>query len=442
MGTSVFAQVPNGSFETWNKETIDVLKGWNSQGKHEKVAGPNSDDAVKISTDADGNLGVVAYVDFSDDLSNLKGGFAYSGKPIKLKANLRYNIPAGDTAAIIISASVQGQTISLDLHRITGSQSSFADQEFAITYFAPLIPDSIVLGITSGNIDGDPIPGGWIEVSKVEFLNNNGSTMTAIPNGDFSQWEAKTLETLEGWNTSTDLLRAFGSDLETVTKDVIATSGDFALKLESLVIQEDTFPGIAFTVKNKNDFEVEGPTFKVTEKHLSLQGKYKYKPVGNDSFTVNAVLYFQGSIIASGQFKSGETVDTFKSFFTDITYSAPLTPDSATIAIFNTNPDRPGAPGTTLWIDELSMKEWTTGIKEINSNFTIYPNPAKNYTTIKGIDGSLFNVEVINVSGQVVESYHKIKSKLILNTSNYNSGVYFVRIESNRQTTTKKIIVK
>ncbi len=442
-GATAFAQVPNGSFEVWNKESVNVLKGWNAQGKHTKVSGPNSSDAVRITTDEDGNIGAVAYVNFSDDLANLQGGFAYSGKPDKLKVNLRYEIPSGDTAAIIISASSSGQTFSFNLFEITGTQNTFVDQEFTISYFLPLTPDSIVLGFVSGNIEGESLPGGWIEVSKAEFLDGSGATMAAIPNGDFSQWVPKISETLDGWNTSTDFVRAFSSDLEPVKKDSNATSGNYSLMLKTVLAEDDTIAGLAFTAKNKNDFDVDQPTFKVDEKHLSIQGKYKYAPIGKDSFTVSAILYFQGSVVATAQFKEGNTTDTFQFFSMDITYHTPLTPDSATLAIFNTDPDVPGPPGTTLWIDELSLKEWTTNMGNLKKvNFEIYPNPSNEITTIKLEDASTYSISILNMNGQLVENFNNIHSKLELNVNNYSPGVYFIEIESKTGKGTKKLIVE
>ena len=443
MGTSLFAQVPNGSFETWNTVSVDVLKGWNSQGKHEKVAGPNSDDAVRVSTDQDGNVGVVAYVDFSEDLANLKGGFAYPGKPIKLRANLRYNIPAGDTAAIIISTSFMGQPMSLDLHNITGSQNTFVDQEFSITYFTSLVPDSVVLGFTSGSIDGDPVPGGWVEVSKVDFLDDDGKVMTAIPNGDFSQWEQKTHETLASWNTSTDFVRAFGSDDEPVKKDPESTSGNYSLMLKTLKIQDDTIPGLAFTTKSKNEFDVEQPTFKVTKKHLSVEGKYKYLPEGNDSFTISTVLYFQGSLVAYAQFKDGGTTDSFKFFSMPITYATQLTPDSATIAIFNTDPDVPGAPGSTLWVDEISLKEWTTDVPSFKeANFEMYPNPSRGLTQLKFDNSEIYTVSVYNLNGVLINTINNIQKNIELDLNNLAKGVYLIKAQSNSHVGTKKLIIE
>lgn len=438
------AQVPNGNFETWTKNDREVISGWNSQGTHSKVSGPNSDNAIRIETDEDDNIGVVAYVDFEEDTDNLRGGFAYSGgKPAKIKVNMRYNIPTGDTAAVIISASASGIPISIDFNRITGSQNTFTDQEFIINYFATATPDSFVVGFASGSIEGNAIAGGWMEISNVEFIDENNGTMADIPNGDFETWKTVSYYTLDGWNTSSDYLRIFGSDIENVTRTPEYSSGTYGIHLQTIKIEEDTIAGIAFTAKTKNDFEIEDPAFEVDEKFLSIQGKYKYKPVGNDSFTVNAVLYFQGSIIGSCQFKEGATQTEYTFFSKDFTYHTPLTPDSATVAIFSSDIDNPISVGSELWLDELTFKEWTTNLNEMeNSSMKLYPNPAKESTRIEFNTTSVQQVQLKNANGQVLKNYGEVQSSIEISLTDLPCGIYYVTSTNHQSSTTQKLIIQ
>lgn len=438
------AQIPNGSFETWTKNDKEVISGWNSQGVHSKVAGPNSDNAVRIETDQDDNIGVVAYVDFEEDTDNLRGGFAYSGgKPVKVRVNMRYDIPTGDTAAVIISASASGVPISIDFNRITGSQSTFVDKEFTINYFLTTTPDSFVVGFASGSIDGNAIAGGWMEISNIEFIDANDDAMADIPNGDFETWKTVSYYTLDGWNTSSDFLRVFGSDLENVSRSPEYSSGKYGLFLETIKIDEDTITGIAFTAKNKSEFEIEDPVFPVDMKYLSLQGKYKYSPVGTDSFTVNAVLYFEGSIVASCQFKEGAAQNKYTFFSKDFTYAAPLTPDSAVVAIFSSDIDHPVSVGSKLWLDELTFKEWVTSVDDIkNATMELYPNPASETTKLQFSNNDSYQVNILNNNGQVITSYSDVKNNLEINLSTLPQGIYFIHSQSNTSTITQKLIVE
>lgn len=57
----------------------------------------------------------------------------------------------------------------------------------------------------------------------------------------------------------------------------------------------------------------------------------------------------------------------------------------------------------------------------------MYPNPAKNSLTIAGEDIKV--IEIYSVVGQQVYKDESIKTNVInINTTNINSGIYFVRI--------------
>ena len=73
------------------------------------------------------------------------------------------------------------------------------------------------------------------------------------------------------------------------------------------------------------------------------------------------------------------------------------------------------------------------------SKFNIYPNPVKNNFTIDLQDNLEFNrASIYNSLGQIIKS----SKELTINTSNLNTGIYFIEIETNKGKTTKKLIVE
>jgi len=68
---------------------------------------------------------------------------------------------------------------------------------------------------------------------------------------------------------------------------------------------------------------------------------------------------------------------------------------------------------------------------------TIYPNPAENVINISS-SNQINNVTIYNYVGQTVYNGNSIQ----INTSNFDAGVYIIRIETNDGSTTEKLTIK
>ena len=86
------------------------------------------------------------------------------------------------------------------------------------------------------------------------------------------------------------------------------------------------------------------------------------------------------------------------------------------------------------------------GIYPISTNdntipeITIYPNPAINYFLVEGIKSKGATIKIINSNGQIV--YQKQLLNNYINTSNFNKGIYFVKIYDNKSIVTKRIVIE
>lgn len=82
----------------------------------------------------------------------------------------------------------------------------------------------------------------------------------------------------------------------------------------------------------------------------------------------------------------------------------------------------------------------TTEILAANAQIT--PNPTQNTARITWENDAINNIEVYNVVGQLMFSQNTAnQSELILNVSNFESGVYFVNLKTENQVMTTKLIV-
>ena len=93
--------------------------------------------------------------------------------------------------------------------------------------------------------------------------------------------------------------------------------------------------------------------------------------------------------------------------------------------------------GFKLYIDNIRVeKENTLSIEEASqSDITIYPNPAKNYFTVSGVEGEI-SINVLGIDGKVILSSEDLK----IDISNLSSGKYFVEVISKNQITRTSLI--
>jgi hypothetical protein len=102
---------------------------------------------------------------------------------------------------------------------------------------------------------------------------------------------------------------------------------------------------------------------------------------------------------------------------------------------------RSNASAESFWFDNISF-DGTIGVGELSADqFAIYPNPAtKGYVNITSKVSGAKTISIFNVLGEQV-----IKTTLNgerLDISALNSGVYILKIEQGKASTTKKLVVK
>ncbi|MBP6334547.1 MAG: serine hydrolase [Bacteroidia bacterium] len=95
----------------------------------------------------------------------------------------------------------------------------------------------------------------------------------------------------------------------------------------------------------------------------------------------------------------------------------------------------PAAINDTIWQKLNDVMCNATSTKEIENDFSqlkIYPNPAANVSTIE-LQGASFDLFVYDVTARLI--YHKSNctDKAELNTTNYESGIYSIRIQTEGQ---------
>lgn len=92
--------------------------------------------------------------------------------------------------------------------------------------------------------------------------------------------------------------------------------------------------------------------------------------------------------------------------------------------------------------DIMITKNVVTGIKSISANdaISIFPNPTSGVLNINAVETNS-SVEVLNIVGEKVYSNTLVKGNNTIDLSNLANGAYFVKMNSNNQVITKKVVL-
>lgn len=90
--------------------------------------------------------------------------------------------------------------------------------------------------------------------------------------------------------------------------------------------------------------------------------------------------------------------------------------------------------------DQIVPLSWdgTIGLEENTNNFVIYPNPVKDVVMIQGND--INSVSVYSSIGVLVERIEGEGNEVEINMNNYNTGIYFVQVNTENGTATRKVV--
>lgn len=95
-------------------------------------------------------------------------------------------------------------------------------------------------------------------------------------------------------------------------------------------------------------------------------------------------------------------------------------------------------------IEVLAAGSCNAGINENdNASISLFPNPTESNLTLEGLNGNSNNITVVNMNGQLMTSHTNITTNSFeMNVSNLDSGIYFVKIDSDNSSETIRFMKK
>ena len=85
----------------------------------------------------------------------------------------------------------------------------------------------------------------------------------------------------------------------------------------------------------------------------------------------------------------------------------------------------------------------TAVMPDVESSFSIYPNPIANGNAFHLIsEAEPTMVEIVNLKGEVIRRYQKDQEGMMISTAGLSTGIYLVRLSSGEHTAVQKLIVQ
>ena len=97
---------------------------------------------------------------------------------------------------------------------------------------------------------------------------------------------------------------------------------------------------------------------------------------------------------------------------------------------------------TSVAVTKIIGDDWINVAETKSVNVELYPNPAKDFIKISAVNGEVSAVKVYNYLGILFEEIEASSNEIEINTSAYNTGIYFINIETSNGNVTKKVVVE
>jgi len=452
-------QLENGGFNNWTVNTHGdgFPTGWTTSFNEYGINYPgvsflnNSNDAshltssIKLTTsviDSDTSFAFTLLGSIGN--GEPVGGVPFSTTVDSIVFDAKFDLLNDDTANVLVFFKLNGTPIDMNIFKLAGTQSNWTRYSFPVNSFN--IPnDTLILGFTSGDIDNDmATEGSWLMVDNIRF--KNGSTeITSIPNPSFEDWTDITSESPNDWFTYNEFTSPTG--FATVVKTTNSNEGTFALELrpDTLHVNDNHYfieSVLIYGSQNFNTGQTTGKPF--TASPTNLIGMYKWEPNGIDTARIDIVFTYLSSYVG---FASLEIINGQSDFTAlDIPLTLGDVPDSVLIIVNG------GKAGSILTIDDLKFNGGNVGVNAIHlseATSGVYPNPTSSdaFLKIGLVQSATVSYNVMNALGQTVSTQNMGYKKagvytIDLNSNDFKSGVYFVKVLIDNKETTHKLIVR
>lgn len=445
--------IPNWDFQNWVNNSSTIPLAWNMPTDNfEQVAGVTGH-ALRVYGLNIALMGLIQ-TGTNDDM-DFFNGCPMNSRPDSIVFNLNYTIAPTDSAIIYLRFTNQNNPVADNFYIVTGSSGgNFNRLAFPITYQSPLTPDTfnmIIAPLVIFNDNTVPNPDNSISIDDISF----SPPLSSVCNGDLESWFSFQHYDLQNWSypkhAAVDTANVAGTRI--VRQSVFEQPADYAAEIHNIPVADQWLTGGIASLKDNFSFKSKAPSFPVPHRHQSFNGYFKYFPENNDTALFFVTLYKNGGLVGEGFMQVSDTVSEYQRWDIPLVYiNDSIIPDSADIVIAAAK--EPPQGGSVLFIDKIGFDGFWTGIDDTtgiktyaaDEQMLLYPNPAKEYV-IAEMNGMQANTkvlfQVLDINGRVLmqTTFPSTQTRIIVDVSTFNAGLYFVKAVAGEQLFNKKMVV-
>lgn len=171
----------------------------------------------------------------------------------------------------------------------------------------------------------------------------------------------------------------------------------------------------------------------------SLRMWVKYFPQGLDTMRVIAFTKQNGTPVSYAQFETDQTISSYTEI--GMTFDTPLAAcDSICIMIIagGMSTDL----NTELYVDDVQL-DFEVGIADHEQiKVNVYPNPTTDMFCIAPVSNDRYQYKLMDLTGRYIAQEQNVTGTTQVDVHHLAPGVYMLFIEQNKQTLTRKVVVR
>jgi len=276
-----------------------------------------------------------------------------------------------------------------------------------------------------------------------------------IPNSGFENWTTVgAYSNPDGWGTMNNTTAI--ATVYTATKGTPGSPGASYLKLTSKTVSGfGVVNGIAVSGVLDSMTMTPKSGFAYNVRSANLTGKWQHMIYGSSQGSIQVTLTRWDTgmnmrmPVASGSVTLSGMAMSWANFSIPLTYVDGNNPDTCIIVMKASG----SAPTNNdyLWVDNLAFSGMVTGIENHESFVTdmvVYPNPSSENVNFKFNikTAQQVSIEITDINGKLIRStnFGKIQGETTqsMNISGIAKGTYFVKINGESATETRKLVIE
>jgi hypothetical protein len=462
--TLIFAQtLPNAGFENWTACQIGA-EPIPFQTSNLYSALTTGTLTTEQSTDAHGGMyAAYLHADAVGDISGLMTlgqdlmtgstpTIDFNGTPDSISFWAKYTISDIDFGSVMITLYEDGNEVGFGIVTFNETVSTYTYHSAAIEMQPGASPNGMTLSVSSG---GDASLGGELYIDDLHVIYNSGSG-DDIPGGDFENWNVTTTNCLDNWAST----NAFTSPEESVSPGE-PHSGTHSVRITNRPTLFGTGSLGYILLGDPNADFCSEPSFQVPlgQAVTTIGGYYKYT-AGNANEMASVFISFTATDDIGGcdsiyeVFQYLPATNDWTQFAINVPpdvileWENEIAPQYLTLGFISTvisNEDEPnGDPNSVLLVDDLELNYTNlVGIDNAtpHSEANLFPNPAHDILHVQMPSAETTIIQLVDATGNIVHEFSSNSARVSIQTEQFPSGVYTLRLKSRANVSAFKILL-